>query len=559
MTRQSTPAREAVLEAVAYAARTLLRSADWTTCADAVLARLGPAVAADRAYIFTVTGDPAGEVHARQRHEWVAPGITPQIDNPDLQDFALAANGLTHFRDSLAQRGMLHGAVAGFPAAERAVLEPQHIRSILVVPIFVEGVWWGFIGFDDCRTDAPWPDPTREGLRMVADSLGAAVARAANEAALAAGEARLRALMEAVADGLIVVDEAGRITSRNHRAAVQFAARGNADGAPVDTPLAALFSAASRDRVADAMDAACRRAGRDVPVAVEAQALRADGTLFPAEVSLGAWLEHGAPRLTAVVRDLTERREAERQIWNRQQAESLGNLASGMAHDFNNLLQPILSLTAMTRDRLPPDSRDRQRLHKVVEAATQARDLVGRILAFSRGEAPDRRPVDLAAVVREAIPLLRGTVPSSVTIRETALAPVTVMADPSRLQAVLMNLAGNTADALAGRPGTLTIGVTPVTADETLRRRLPALDKDRAYACLCVGDDGPGIDPDALGRVFDPFFTTKPVGEGTGLGLAMVLDVVRKHEGTITARSQPDRGTTFEIYLPVANDSDEGY
>ena len=246
-------------------------------------------------------------------------------------------------------------------------------------------------------------------------------------------------------------------------------------------------------------------------------------------------------------------REAEAQKWQAQKMDSLGVLAGGIAHDINNLLVPVIGMTESVLDKLPSDSPLCERLDLVLDAGRRIQGLVDRILTFSRKQGVHFEPLDIAQMVQDAIPLVRATTPASMTIREH-LDPATgiVCADVSQLHAIMMNLASNAAHALDGRPGHFDIALDRVVADADLARAAPALGGGRSYAHLRVADDGCGMDPQTLERMFDPFFTTRAVGEGTGLGMAMIHGIVSKHDGAIRVRSAPGQGTVFDIYLPIA-------
>ena len=284
---------------------------------------------------------------------------------------------------------------------------------------------------------------------------------------------------------------------------------------------------------------------------------RKDGSLYWVSVSISPITDSAGTvtHFIGIQEDITERLEAEQQLWQSQKVESLGNLAGGIAHDINNMLLPIQALTEMTMKELPEDSRGRGRLAKVVDASVRAKDLVSQILAFSRKEEAKREEIDLTEVVSEAIGLLRSTLPSSMEIRDNLMdPPCTVLADPSQIHAVLMNLGANSADAMEGRTGHLDINLHPAQLDERDYLTTPNLSANRRYVLMRVKDNGCGIDEEVLNRVFDPFFTTKVVGEGTGLGLSVVHGIITKHDGAIRIRSKAGKGTTFEIFLPLSED-----
>ena len=250
--------------------------------------------------------------------------------------------------------------------------------------------------------------------------------------------------------------------------------------------------------------------------------------------------------------DITARVEAENKIRQHDKMDSLGNLAGGIAHDFNNMLQPIMGLTQRVLRGLGEDDPDRKRLEMVLQASERARDLVKQILTFSRKENHEREHVDPGHVTREALDLLRVSLPSTLEIEEDLDDGVgRVFGDAAQISTVLMNLATNAADAMEGKPGRLTFSLSRTEIDGDS----PGGVRDLApgsYAHIRVADSGKGMDKATLKRVFDPFFTTKAVGQGTGLGLAVVHGVVNEHGGAVSVSSEIGKGTTFDLYFPVS-------
>ncbi|WP_158047468.1 ATP-binding protein [Skermanella pratensis] len=279
------------------------------------------------------------------------------------------------------------------------------------------------------------------------------------------------------------------------------------------------------------------------PAGIEFDITRPDGGMRRCRCKCEPVLSGG--RTVAIIgtlQDVTEQRRAEakrleleRQLQQAMKMEALGTLAGGIAHDLNNALVPVLGLTEGVLESLPPGSGERADLEVVVHGAARARDLVRQILAFSRKETPERRPVDVGTLLTSAWELLRHTLPPAVAVDFRCASGALVMADPSQLHQVVVNLVTNAAQAIGDRAGTVT--VTIAAADGEVR--------------LTVADTGMGMDETVRARVFEPFFTTKPVGEGTGLGLAVVHGIVTGHGGRIECRSRPGEGTVFDVHLPA--------
>ncbi|HYD98001.1 MAG TPA: ATP-binding protein [Alphaproteobacteria bacterium] len=340
------------------------------------------------------------------------------------------------------------------------------------------------------------------------------------------GVVRFRALMHAAPVGILIVDEAGIVEDCNDAAMALFAAApGAAIGDPAEAWLEDLWM----------------EPGRHGAVALR----RRDGRYAQLELSVNETRHHGRLLRIATLVDVQDRLTMERErtalrdeLREAQKVEALGQMASGVAHEFNNLLVPILSMTALVTEGLAPGDPRREQLTTAMEAARLARDLVDRLLSFSRSGDRRHRPVELGDLLRRMQPLLRSAVPSSVAL-DLAVdgGPHWIAGDPVRLQQAVLNLCTNAAQAMAEGHGAIAIGLGPAPDGE-------------GAAVLTVADDGCGIDPAVLGRIFDPFFTTKAPGEGTGLGLSTVQTIVREHGGRIAVDSMPGLGTTFTLLFP---------
>jgi PAS domain S-box-containing protein len=268
-----------------------------------------------------------------------------------------------------------------------------------------------------------------------------------------------------------------------------------------------------------------------------------------------------AGRIAGFARDVTERRQAERaraaletQLRQAQKMEALGTLAGGIAHDFNNILTAVVGNLELLRMRVPEDPAAKENLDAMFEASRRAAELVRQILTFSRQREQERRIVSLSPIVREVGRLLRSALPSTIELRtsvESDLPPV--LADPSQMHQVLMNLATNASHAMRGRGGRLEIRLEAVGVTPDMVRARPELREGPAVR-LTMSDSGEGMEPAMLERIFEPFFTTKPPGEGTGLGLSVVHGIVRAHDGAIVVESQRGGGTTFHVYLPAVEE-----
>jgi PAS domain S-box-containing protein len=271
-----------------------------------------------------------------------------------------------------------------------------------------------------------------------------------------------------------------------------------------------------------------------------------ESTLSPIRDSTGEVIN-----FVSINRDATQERSLEAQLRQAQKLEAMGTLAGGIAHDFNNILSAIIGFTELAHLDATDQPGMQAQLQEVLKGAKRARDLVKQILTFSRQGQQERKPVDVRIILKEALRLLRATLPSTIEIRQTIGAGCgPVEADPTQIHQVLMNLCTNAAHAMREKGGVLEIELQPVQFGRPEIQRFPGL-RSGFYLELTVKDSGHGIAPENLERIFDPYFTTKDKGEGTGLGLAVVQGIVKAHRGAIFAESRTGEGASFHVLLPV--------
>jgi signal transduction histidine kinase len=257
---------------------------------------------------------------------------------------------------------------------------------------------------------------------------------------------------------------------------------------------------------------------------------------LPVDLYLGLWLD-----VTAIKQGEADKRELEAQLNHSQRLEALGTLAGGIAHEINNSLVPVIALTKRVRDKLPPDSRERRSLEMVFEGGRKSQELVRQVLAFSRNRRDTQRQelFDLAATVEDAMSMMRATLPATIKIEQQIDQVPPLLGDPDRLHQVLVNLVTNASLAIGSTMGTISVALGLAEGGDRVR--------------LSVADTGCGMDEATLARIFEPFFTTRNVGQGTGLGLAMVDATIKNHDGRIEVSSVPGRGSRFDIVLPLAS------
>ena len=251
-----------------------------------------------------------------------------------------------------------------------------------------------------------------------------------------------------------------------------------------------------------------------------------------------------------MVRDVTRQREAQEQLQRQERLAAVGQLAAGIAHDFNNLMGVILLQTQLLNRSISLTPKERERLSIIQQQSRHAAAMIGQILDFSRRAVLERQPLDLLPLFKEQVKLLQRTLPEDIHIELTDEGgEYVVLADPTRMQQIVMNLAINARDAMP-EGGKLTIGLAHLRLQRASALPLPDMTPGD-WVRVTVSDTGSGIAPEVLPHIFEPFFTTKEPGKGTGLGLAQVYGIVGQHGGQITAHSQVGQGTIFTLYLPA--------
>ncbi len=377
------------------------------------------------------------------------------------------------------------------------------------------------------------------------------------EARVRASETKLAAIINSATDAIITLGPDHRISLFNPAAETTFGCRANeALGKPLDRFLPERFRAGHAQHLA--RFAASKVGKRAMGRPGELVGLRTDGTEFPIEASIAQAEIDGERLLTVILRDVTERQreevrrtQLEAQLHQSQKMEAVGTLAGGIAHDFNNILGAIIGFLSLVRMDVSGQPEVEENLDHIRQAADRARDLVRRILTFSRQGAHDRRVIAVKPVVEESFKLLRAALPATVELKLAADGDgPTILADPTQLHQVVMNLVVNAADAIKPRAGCITIGYGPVELD-VMEAAAHAGARPGRYGRLTVADTGAGMDANTVARIFEPFFTTKEPGQGTGLGLAMVHGLVAQHDGFIRVESAPGAGTTFALHFPA--------
>ncbi len=372
----------------------------------------------------------------------------------------------------------------------------------------------------------------------------AAALRRRNEE-LHLSENRLAAIINSSLDAIICVDASRSITIFNPAAAALFQCpSAQALGSPLERFLPDAVQTLAYNQLSTHAQLG------------EMEGRTSGGKALAVEVSVSFEHRLEGDIITVFARDLTARKKIETQrnvleaqLRESQKMQAVGTMAGGIAHDFNNILGAILGNVELAKQDAGPSSPALTSLLEIEKAGRRARDLVRQILTFSRNETPKRSAIQLAEVVHETTRLLKVTLPPSIDLhlRIDQHVPA-VMADATQVEQALLNLCTNAMHAIGSEKGTISVKLGS-TYSQSLKEERRGISRGH-HVTLAVRDTGTGIDPETMERIFEPFFTTKPVGQGTGLGLAVVHGIMRTHQGSVGVQSTPGKGSVFTLYFP---------
>ncbi len=483
--------------------------------------------------------------------EWTADDVSPQKEN--LQ--GIPASSIPWWMEMMKNNQIINCRdIEEIPGErEKEILRFQAIQSLLVVPLFIKNFYYGFMGFDECRFHRNWQTENVDILKTISQIIIKAIETKSAEESLRQSEERYRGMVEDTPGMICRFLPDGRLTYVNRSYRRYFSKT-------KDEMIGENFFQFIPEEDRQTLKEHILSLTPQKPMATyEYRVIPPDGSICVLEwTNRALFSEQGhLVEYHSIGRDVSESRRAqdekiklEKQLQQAQKMEAIGTLAGGIAHDFNNILAAIIGYTEIASFSLEKGSNTESNLQKALEASKRAKDLVRRILSFSRQSDPKREPVNMAPLVKETLKLLRASLPTTIEIHshienESGI----IEADTTQIHQVLMNLCTNAAHAMENKGGVLDVRLTKVKRDAVSATENPEPEK-RNYLKLTVRDSGSGMQANIIERIFDPYFTTKEKGKGTGLGLAVVRGIVKSHGGCITVKSEPEKGSTFDVYFP---------
>ncbi|WP_426756671.1 ATP-binding protein [Myxococcus sp. Y35] len=544
--------RERYLEAMVQVQRRMMGHEVPEDLYGAVIEPLGHVSAASRVYVFEMHSADDGALLASQRAEWCAPGVPPNLDDPNMHGLPFHEALRPHQAAQLQRGEPVQGLPRDFTEMLAPMLEAQGVRSVLLLPMHVHDQLFGVIGFDNCREASPWGPIEVNLLSAAAGALSLALEqRSANalrvrtETTLRRTEAGVHLLIEAFPDPVLVHVGDGVLLSVNP-ALVQYLGYRDA------TELVGrhmLDLVRPEDRGAAQLHLGQALEGKSAARVVDMPLVRSDGEVVVADLVTLAVVLDGSPARITVARDFTERKRTQAQLMLTDRMASMGLLAAGIAHELNNPLAYVLSnldflhsAVGGGRPRMlsPEDMLElRQVLDDAREGAERMRQIVRQLRVFSRVDDGKEEAVDVHQVLESVSQMAASVVRARARLVKDYGEVPPVQGNEGKLFQVFLNLIINAAHAIEE-------GAT----EENEIRLTTRVELGRVM--VAVSDTGQGIPPEHLRRIFDPFFTTKSAGLGTGLGLSICDTIVTALGGHISVESSVGAGTTFRVALNAA-------
>lgn len=592
---------EAILRAVSFASEQFLQENFGEKSIPPLLERLGKATNVSRVYLFENQTDKNGSIFSNQRYEWVQKGIASQQNNPGLQDFIYHKNGFGRWVSYLSKGKQLYGLVNSFPESEKEILLPQNIISIMVIPIFTDEYWWGFIGFDDCKEARLWTASEKQALSAAADILGAAIhrrnvedeilklnnelekrveertrdllkeinERSIAEMMLRESEEKYRQIFENANDGITLTMD-GIVKFTNPKL---YEMTGYLPKECIDKPFTEFIHPDYREMV---LEYHIRRLqGEKVPERYDIKIFdkRSEEKWFELKSTLIKWED--SPAVLTFLTDITERkqtaeelkllnedlerrvkeelkkREQQQQLLiQKSKLESLGELSAGIAHELNQPLGGISMILdnimiGLSNNKASKDYLE-EKFKKIFEDIDRIRNIINHVRSFSKDQdIGELEKVSVTEVINNAVSMINTQYSNhNVDIVLDLQDDLYTYGSKFKLEQVLLNLFSNAKFAIDEKEA--------LAGEKSYQKKIKVLtrsNEDKIY--IDVEDNGTGIPEEKQINIFDPFFTTKRDEMGTGLGLSISYGIIKEMKGEIMVNSRPGEYTIMKIKLPA--------
>jgi len=389
-------------------------------------------------------------------------------------------------------------------------------------------------------------------LQSSAKLIGALVEIKIAQSKLQAEREKLKVTLQSIGDGVITTDIEGNVVIINKVAEIMTGWPQKEGAGKKLNAIFHIINEQTQQRCENPVERVLKT-NKIVELANNTILIARDGTQKIIADSAAPIVDNHGSTLGVVLvfRDISEKVELENALRHSHKMEAIGNLAGGIAHEFNNILSIILGNNELIMEDLPNWALARENAEEIKIAGMRARDVVKQLLTFSRQDSAERKVIDIKSVVNESMKLIRSSIPANIRIVQNLADDVyPIIANDTQINQLLINLCSNAADAMENMGDTITVDLKNSNINETIIKFQPVL-KPGKYVRLIVSDNGMGMDEKTLDRIFDPYYTTKDIGKGTGIGLAIVHGIVKRHNGSILADSHPAKGSIFTIFLPA--------
>lgn len=549
-TEQKLLQREEVLKTINNSASILLKTINWESEINNLIAEIGKAMKVSSVYVFqNQTLD--SEIITSLKFRWYSTETKQKIEDAQLQNISYKLSGFERWLDVLGKKEVIYGLVKDFPFREYLFLSFLGVKSILVAPVFVGDKWWGFISLNDCENERRWESSEIDAIITFADILGLAIQRSENEKALRNSEQRYRKLFEDSKDPIYISTPEGKLVDVNPAFVELFGYSSKEEILKVDIATELYENPEDRKKNLEAIE----KQGyvKDYELHLKTK----DGKkLIVYDTSTPIYDEKGnIIAYQGILRDVTRVKILENQLLQSQKMDALGRLTAGVAHDINNALTVILGNTQLAKRLLSQDiEKAKEKLVEIEQTIRKTGEFTKKLLIFSREQPAVMKTIDLNSVVNDLTKVVLKAIRENVKI-ELILDPKlpNIKADPALINQLLLNLIINAQEAIPDAGKIIIETYTRHIDEEYSMFHLDAKPGD--YVVLSITDTGVGISKDIIDKIFEPFFTTKE--HGTGLGLSIVYGIVKQHDGFINVYSKPGQGTTFRVYFPAVYEEEK--
>jgi PAS domain S-box-containing protein len=549
-TEQKLLQREEVLKTINNSASILLKTINWESEINNLIAEIGKAMKVSSVYVFqNQTLD--SEVITGLKFRWYSTETKQKVEDAQLQNISYKLSGFERWLDVLGKKEVIYGLVKDFPFREYLFLSFLGVKSILVAPVFVGDKWWGFISLNDCENERRWESSEIDAIITFADILGLAIQRSENEKALRNSEQRYRKLFEDSKDPIYISTPEGKLVDVNPAFVELFGYSSKEEILKVNIATELYENPEDRKKNLEAIET--QGYIKDYELHLKTK----DGKkLIVYDTSTPIYDEKGnIIAYQGILRDVTRVKMLENQLLQSQKMDALGRLTAGVAHDINNALTVILGNTQLAKRLLSQDiEKAKEKLVEIEQTIRKTGEFTKKLLIFSREQPAVMKTIDLNGVVNDLTKVVLKAIRENVKI-ELILDPKlpNIKADPALINQLLLNLIINAQEAIPDAGKIIIETYTRHIDEEYSMFHLDAKPGD--YVVLSITDTGVGISKDIIDKIFEPFFTTKE--HGTGLGLSIVYGIVKQHDGFINVYSEPGQGTTFEVYFPAVYEEEK--